>query len=289
MEATRETVKSRRWSEPRQWAFCLVLALGIHAAGAAALLAPWNAAPVEVASAPTIIVELAPLPVAPDTKATEFPPGQPQQASELRPPEPIEKSDEQAAAAQDAATLPLPAALEPVEQVAAAPPTEAKRAVTPPPKPPDKTAEKPVETPADKAAEKPAKKRKRQAHPSLASALSTALEQAERPAAQMPGSSWDVHVLVRNWNSQLVAQLERYKRYPPEALSRGEEGVVQLAFSVDRGGGVHNARITHSSGSSTLDIATLALVERAAPLPPPPPEVEGTQVGIVVPIRYYIR
>ena len=92
-----------------------------------------------------------------------------------------------------------------------------------------------------------------------------------------------------NWKSQLVSQLERHKRYPSEAQSRGEHGVVQLAFSIDRGGGVHNARIVRSSGSSALDEATLSLVARAAPLPPPPPEVSGTQIPIVVPIRYNMR
>jgi protein TonB len=33
----------------------------------------------------------------------------------------------------------------------------------------------------------------------------------------------------------------------------------------------------------------LSLVERAQPLPPPPPEMQGTQIAIVVPIRYNIR
>ncbi len=92
-----------------------------------------------------------------------------------------------------------------------------------------------------------------------------------------------------NWKSQLVARLERAKRYPSEARARGEHGTAQLAFSVDRRGGVHHARIVRSSGSSLLDRETLALVARAAPLPPPPPEVKGAQIAIVVPIRYDIR
>jgi protein TonB len=94
---------------------------------------------------------------------------------------------------------------------------------------------------------------------------------------------------VPNWKSELVAHLQRYKRYPSEAQARGEEGVAQLAFSVDRGGGVHNARIVRSSGSSLLDRATLELVERAQPLPAPPPEVRGAQIAIVVPINYNLR
>jgi len=52
---------------------------------------------------------------------------------------------------------------------------------------------------------------------------------------------------------------------------------------------VHNARITHSSGSSALDHETLALIQRAQPLPPPPPEMQGAQIPVVVPIRYSAR
>ena len=87
----------------------------------------------------------------------------------------------------------------------------------------------------------------------------------------------------------MAARLERFKRYPAEAQSRGEQGVAQLTFSVDRSDAVHHARIIRSSGSNSLDAATLALVDRAAPLPPPPPEVSGAQITIVVPIRYSMR
>jgi protein TonB len=95
-------------------------------------------------------------------------------------------------------------------------------------------------------------------------------------------------VPLPNWKSQLVASLERYKRYPSEAQSRGEQGIAQLAFNVDRSGGVHHARIVRSSGSSLLDRESLILVERAQPLPPPP-EMSGSQIAIMVPIRYNIR
>ena len=105
----------------------------------------------------------------------------------------------------------------------------------------------------------------------------------------MPGASSHHSDAVPNWKSQLVARLERYKEYPSQAQSRGEQGVAQLSFSVDRGGGVHHARIVRSSGSSLLDEATLALVERAVPLPPPPSEIAGAQIAVTVPIRYNIR
>ena len=132
----------------------------------------------------------------------------------------------------------------------------------------EKTVELPIEpqaepqlavTPPPKQVEKPVEKKLKQKHASLASAPSTAENKAERAAAPMPGASSHNSDAVPNWKSQLVARLERYKRYPPEAQSRGEHGVAQLAFSVDRSGGVHNARIVRSSGSSVLDRETLSL------------------------------
>jgi protein TonB len=240
-----------------RWGACFVLALGIHAAGAAALLAHWHEDSDLVANAPVIMIELAAVPVAPNIKPTEAPPGPEQTEAQPQPEEvkPVEK--------------PIEKKVElPVE-----PQAEPQLAVMPPLKPIEKRVEK--------------KHRQKQA--SLSSAPSPAERKAERAAAPTPGASSRNPDAVPNWKSQLVARLERYKRYPSEAQSRGEQGVAQLAFSVDRSGGVHHARIVRSSGSSLLDEATLALVERAAPLPAPPPEISGAQIAISVPIRYNMR
>jgi len=218
-----------------------------------AALLGWHEAPDLVANAPVIMIELATLPVAPDSKQTEIPPGPPQTQAEpaSEPAKPVEQT----------AALPL------------APQTEPLMPATPPQKPVEKQAEK----------------KSRQKHASLASLPSAADMKAERAAAPTPGASSRNADAVPNWKSQLVARLERYKQYPSQAQSRGEQGVAQLAFTVDRGGGVHNAHIVRSSGSSLLDEAALALPGRAAPLPPPPPEIPGAQIAIAVPIRYSIR
>jgi periplasmic protein TonB len=249
MNATREIPAVRRWPEVLRWSVCFALALSFHAAGAAALLARWSEESDQVVNAPLIMIELAALPVAPETKPTEVPPG-PQQTQAQPEPEPAKPAEK-------------------TVELAPEPQAEPQLAVMPPPK--------------------PVEKKHRQKHASLSSAPSTAENRAERAAAPTPGGASRNPDAVPNWKSQLVARLERYKRYPAEAQSRGEQGVAQLAFSVDRSGGVHHARIVRSSGSSLLDEATLALVERAAPLPPPPPEISGAQVAIVVPIRYNMR
>jgi protein TonB len=250
MIAVRETAVVRRWPEALRWGTCLVLALGLHAAGAAALLSRWSDDLDVVANAPVIMIELAPVPVAPNIR----PPAGPQQ-------------DEAQVQAR-----PESAQQKPVEKVEikSEPVDEAELSITPPPKP----------------IEEPREKKPKEKHASLTSAPSPAEQRAERTAAPTPGAASRNPNALPNWTSQLVARLERYKRYPPEAHSRSVHGEAQLAFSVDRKGGVHSARIARSSGSSLLDRETLALVERAAPMPPPPPEVAGAQIPIVVPVRY---
>lgn len=105
---------------------------------------------------------------------------------------------------------------------------------------------------------------------------------SQAPAAGTPRSS----NALPNWRSQIIGILERNKRYPPEAQARQERGVSNLAFSLNRQGRVTSAHIAGSSGSAALDAETLALVRRVQPFPPPPPEVAGAQIGLVVAIRY---
>jgi protein TonB len=92
---------------------------------------------------------------------------------------------------------------------------------------------------------------------------------------------------VATWRSQIVTILEHNKRYPSDARARGERGVTRLAFSIDSQGHLLKSRIVASSGSAALDAETLALVQRAQPFPPPPPELAGSE--LTVPVSFNIR
>jgi protein TonB len=241
-----------RLADAARWTGCFALALSLHAVGAAALLAHWIDETTEVAAAPALVIELAPLAAAPPTPASHAPPGPPQAQAAAQP----QTEPEKPVAALAVAPVPL--------------------------EDPEVTA-----TVAPVPPEKPRRPLRRRAA-SLSRAPSDAERAATRAAAPAPGAANRADALP-NWKSALVARLERYKRYPPEAQARGEHGVAQLAFDVDRGGHVHDARIARSSGSAALDRATLELIGRAQPLPPPPPEVHGARIAIVVPIRYSAR
>ena len=235
-----------------------------------------------MANAPVIMVELAPVPVAPKTTPTELAPGPVQNEAKAEP-EPQPEPEKPVTKLEPDPVKPIEKAeLPPLPEI---PQAEPVPVVTPPPKPSSRSKRKSRR----KQVERPKEKKPRHRHASIASAPSAADREATRAAAPSPGANSHNPNAMPNWKSALVARLERYKRYPAEAQARGEHGVAQLAFSVDRSGGVHHARIVRSSGSHALDSATLALVERAAPLPPPPPEVHGAQIAITVPIRYNMR
>ena len=91
------------------------------------------------------------------------------------------------------------------------------------------------------------------------------------------------------WDNEVAKLLEHNKRYPDAARGRGEQGVVTLNFTIDRDGHVLSSRIAKTSGSAALDQETLALVQRAQPFPPPPPQMPGSEFNFSAPVRFTIR
>jgi protein TonB len=110
-----------------------------------------------------------------------------------------------------------------------------------------------------------------------------------------PATRTTVHEIERapridpSWQSLLLRRLQEFKNYPLEARRRREQGVVMLAFSVDRDGHVVSRHIVKGSGFSDLDAEVLALLERAQPLPAFPPSMTERELNLTVPIRFSLR
>ncbi len=94
---------------------------------------------------------------------------------------------------------------------------------------------------------------------------------------------------ISGWQGRLIGQLQRAKHYPDSAREAAEEGVAAVSFTIDRAGQVLAVHLVRSSGSRALDEEAVALVHRAEPLPPPPPELPGRTVSLTVPIRFSLR
>ena len=249
-----------------RWGACFALVLGGHAVAATALLAHWAAQPAAApAGGPLIMVSLAPAPAAPTSKPTDLPPAATQSQAQ---PEAAPKPAEQAA-------------VEPQPIVAPEVPVPDALPVLPP--------VRPAEHPAKPTPRKTEHHAPRERHASLSTAAPPAEHRASRARTAAPGPVSRDPDAVPNWRSRLVAQIERYKRYPSAAEDRGDQGVAEVAFGVDRRGGVHHPRLVRGTGSAVLDRDALDWVARAAPLPPPPPEVAGALIPVVVPLRYHLR
>jgi protein TonB len=105
-------------------------------------------------------------------------------------------------------------------------------------------------------------------------------------AQQVKGGAPNVEA---SWQTSLMRQLQRFKRYPAAAQSRKEEGVVLLSFSLDRSGHVLAHSIARSSGHPDLDNEVMAMIMRADPLPALPASMPQTRIDLTVPIRFSLR
>jgi protein TonB len=92
-----------------------------------------------------------------------------------------------------------------------------------------------------------------------------------------------------SWQTALVRHLQQYKRYPSDAQSRGDDGVVMLSFTVDRTGHVLARQIVRSSGHRELDNEVMSMIERAQPLPPFPATMPQASLDLTVPIRFSLH
>jgi periplasmic protein TonB len=148
-------------------------------------------------------------------------------------------------------------------------PKEEESEATPPPK--EET--KPLEQEAEVALPTPPKPEPPQE-----------AKQATAPPAAAPSVA-----VVHRWESELVAHIERFKRYPAEARAHDERGVARVAFSIDHDGRIVASRIVQSSGSTALDTESLEMLARAQPMPRPPAALPNSELSFVVLVRFNIR
>ena len=164
-------------------------------------------------------------------------------------------------------------------------PPQAESEPTPPKeqetKPPEQEAEVALPVPEPPKPKPPTEERPPTAMPSVAMPAA--------PAPPTPGAAVVTPAAVRRWESTLVAHIERFKRYPAEARAHDERGTAQVAFTIDREGWVRASHIVQSSGSPTLDAETLAMLDRAQPMPRPPTQIPNSELSFVVPVRFSIK
>lgn len=304
------------------WTSAAVIAIAAHAGAAWWVMQDPSAAPMEQAGAPAIMIDLAPMAMAPASEEDMVSPEMVDSvaAEEAPPPEtaePVEPVETQTAEAVpvEAPAEAEPDAAEPVEmeEVAEVPPepvetvetevetiepidpieemvTAALDNVEVPlptarPTPPRPQPERTVER--QRPREQPRQQRQQQSAPSRDAVRAQARNQQEAPRAAAPQANQGASsVSPARWQSRLMAHLERRKRYPSSARRARQEGVAQVRFTIDGNGNVQSVALARSSGVAELDAEVVAMVRRASPVPAPPPGVGRT---IVVPVQFNLR
>ena len=249
----------------RRWLISGAIIVSAHG-GIAAGMVNWRdeIEPAEPAAA--IVIEFAPMPVAPTMPQTNIAPGPEQVMSDASPNKPVESLEEKQKVEEKVVSRP-------VEE----PPPEVKPAPNP---------EVAVEPPREVQQETP-RQAPRLPAPTTSAPVAIPERTAALPAAPTQGQATPQNSsALAAWRSQILAVIERNKRYPETSARRGEQGVAQVFFSLDRQGRVIDSRVVRSSGASALDEEALALLRRAQPFPPVPPEILGDRVNLILPLRF---
>lgn len=228
-----------------------------------------DSTPVETAEIPPETLEAEPLPPEelPPPETVEIEPVESAELAETTPQEvePLEEVSEVEEIVPDLVEAPLP-------EVAMAMPAPRPEIVEPKPEP------KPKPKPERKKVE-------RRPPPKPAPAAKASAEDAPVRAAPRPteGSASQGESPAR-WQSRVVAHINRNKRYP---AGESAQGTAAVRFTIDASGRVTSASLSRSSGSSVLDSAAVDIVRRASPVPAPPP-AEGRR-ALTVPINFSRR
>lgn len=247
------------------WGAAGVVAVAGHAAVAAIAL-NWttddSAAP---AAPPVLMISLAPIsaPKEPEQQAAPGP-----QAADSMP--------------QDEQKLPEKV-IESVPDMPALPKKKEEAvAMLPPPMPERRPEAKPQETP-DQVKKDERKKTERKVASRAAAPTTFDAPRAAQANAPAAGAARVPVAALASWKSELMAQLNRYKRYPSGSSSNG---TATVAFSITRAGEVTSARLAHSSGDNALDQEAVSLPRRASPLPKPPEGVGSGAIALTVPVHF---
>jgi protein TonB len=267
-----------------RWSASAAIIVAIHAALIALGVAWYTYSPPPGVALPTIMIDLAPAsaPSAPSVQPLDLPPG-PEMREADPPPPPPEPPKQEAIQEQLAPTPPQdnPVVEAPPEQKVEPPPPKPEPAKIIPDQPkPIPVKPKPVRAEVKKPAEAPPAPR------------TSGAPKAERQASLTPAPATagaTSSAALASYNQLVAAHLQRFKQYPSGARTAGEQGTSRLSFTLSRSGQVLGSRLAGSSGHPSLDGETLAMVRRAQPFPPMPPELKQASMSFSIPVQFSIR
>jgi periplasmic protein TonB len=113
------------------------------------------------------------------------------------------------------------------------------------------------------------------------------IPEGTRSVAPAQGTSDTAQRVRATWQKELIAHLDKHKRYPAERALKSAE--ILVGFALDRMGHVLSASIVKGSGDTAFDEAALAMVRRSDPVPPPPPLVADEGLNFTLPVIFRVK
>jgi protein TonB len=158
---------------------------------------------------------------------------------------------------------------------------DADRVVTP------NESKKPIKDDAEVATVQTQASTESVASEATATPSSDAIPEGPRSVAPAQGIGEVARRVRVKWEKELVAHLDRHKRYPAERSQKSAEIVV--SFAIDRTGHVLSSSIVKGSGDAAFDQAALSMLRRSDPVPQPPPLIADEGLNFTVPVIFRIK
>jgi protein TonB len=251
--------------EFRRWSLAAAVVCAAHFGLMAGYMLIPAAEPDGAAESPAVLVDLAPVAVAPASPDDIAPgPDMLEAQPTPKPPEQIE-----------------PQVVEPMPRV------EAPAEVTLPLPEPKAVEKKPEENP-DKQKSETTPDQENPPMPQTSAAPRSEQNTAVTPQAPSPGRDAS-RATIATWRAIVSAKIKSAQRYPSRASARNEQGTVTVTFLLSRNGNVLSKSVVRSSGYAELDQEALAMIARAAPFPPFPPSITGETLNLPVPIQFRLH
>jgi periplasmic protein TonB len=108
-----------------------------------------------------------------------------------------------------------------------------------------------------------------------------------RSVAPAQGTGSTAERLRATWQKELMAHLDKHKRYPADRVLKGAE--ILVGFVLDRMGHVLSTSIVKGSGDPSFDAAALDMLHRSDPVPQPPPLVADEGLSFTLPVIFKVK
>src|SRR5579871_674680 len=113
------------------------------------------------------------------------------------------------------------------------------------------------------------------------------IPEGPRSVAPALGTGATAQRVRATWQKELMAHLDKHKRYPAERVLKSAE--ILVGFVLDRMGHVLSTSIVKGSGDPAFDAAALDMVRRSDPVPQPPPLIADEGLNFTLPVIFKVK